>query len=126
MFNRIETADPRIVAFDAIGTITDDDYRSTLIPALDKAAARHGKVRAALRFGGRFEGYTARAVMDDALYGLSHVRAFERVAVVSDIEWIRRGVAMFAHLSVVPVRIFAAHQTQEAIAWLARDDPAPG
>lgn len=121
MFERIPSQNSQIVAHDAVGMITDDDYKSVLIPALDAAIAEHGHVRAMLRFGSKFEGYTPHAMMDDAAYGLSHLKDFHRIAVVSDVSWIRHGVGMFAHLSPVALRLFDADQTDAALSWLAED-----
>lgn len=119
MFKPIPTPTPSIVAFDAIGKITDEDYKSVLIPALEQAIKEHGNVRALLRFGPEFDGYTARAAFDDTVFGIGHLRDFDRIAVASDEGWIRNGVSMFAHLSTVPIRVFDADQTDAALAWLA-------
>tara|TARA_R100000687_G_C6450545_1_gene165057 strand:+ start:226 stop:465 length:240 start_codon:yes stop_codon:yes gene_type:complete len=79
-------------------------------------------VRALLRFGERFEGYTPHAMMDDTVFGLSHLRDFAKIAVVSDIGWLRNSVAMFAHFAPIPVRLFPADQTDEALTWLTEDN----
>lgn len=121
MFEHISHIDPRVVAFDAKGRITDDDYKTTLIPALESAVEANGKARALLRFGPEFEGYTARAALDDAQFGLTHLRDFEKIAVATDSGWIRNGMELFAHLSTIPVRLFGADQTDAALAWLTQD-----
>ncbi len=118
MFAPIETSNPAIVAFDARGRLTDEDYGKTLIPALERAIADHGRVRALIRFGPEFEGYTAAALIDDAVFGLKHMRDFERIAVVTDIGWIRDGVGLLAHLSPIPLKLFPADATEAALAWL--------
>lgn len=121
MFERMATDQTGIVAFDAIGKITDEDYKTLLIPALEEAAKTHGKVRALVRFGEAFEGYTPQAMLDDTVFGLSHLPDFKRIAVATDIGWIRNGVAMFAHLTPIKVHLFPADETAAAIHWLAED-----
>ncbi len=121
MFDRIPHADPRVVAFDAIGTISDADYKDVLIPALEDALDANSKVRALIRFGEAFEGYNPHAMVDDTVFGISHLYDFERIAVASDIGWIRHGVAMFAHFSPMPARIFPADQSKAAFDWLTED-----
>ena len=71
-----------------------------------------------IRFGPEFEGYTAAALIDDAVFGLKHMRDFERIAVVTDIGWIRDGVGLLAHLSPIPLKLFPADATEAALAWL--------
>lgn len=121
MLKPIETNDSTITAFDAVGHLTHDDYKSVLIPALEEAIKTHGKAKALLRFGEAFEGYTAHAMLDDTVFGLTHLNAFERIAVVTDVGWIRNGVAMFAHLTPLKARLFPATATGDAIRWLAED-----
>lgn len=119
MFKPIPAPTPSIVAFDAIGKVTDADYKSVFIPALENAIEKHGNVRALLRFGPEFDGYTVPAAFDDTVFGIGHLRDFNRIAVASDEGWVRNGVSMFAHLSTVPIRVFDADQTEAALAWLA-------
>lgn len=121
MFTPIHTDHPATLGFDAKGRITADDYRSTLIPALEDAAARHGKAGMLVRFGPEFEGYEVGAMAEDALFGLRHMNAFGRIAVASDVTWIRHGMAFFAHLVPMPVKLFGATETGQALAWLATE-----
>ncbi|WP_168174947.1 STAS/SEC14 domain-containing protein [Thioclava sp. JM3] len=121
MFTSILHVDPRVVAFDATGEITDQDYTDVLIPALEQAIETNGKARALIRFGEAFEDYTARAALDDAQFGLTHLSDFEKIAVATDTGWIHNGVALFAHLSPIPVRLFAGDQTDAAFVWLTED-----
>ncbi|MGV6820753.1 MAG: STAS/SEC14 domain-containing protein [Parvularcula sp.] len=122
MLKTIESNDPTITAFDAVGHLTHDDYKDVLIPALEGAIKTHGKAKALLRFGEGFEGYTVHAMLDDTVFGLSHLNGFERIAVVTDVSWIRQGVALFAHLTPLKVRLFPANGTNEALRWLAEDE----
>lgn len=123
MFKRIQTDAPTIVAFDAIGTLTDDDYTGTLIPAFEAAIEAQGKVRAMIRFGPDFDGYSAGALMDDAVFGIRHLKDFDKIAVVTDIDWVAKGVSMFAHLSTIPIRVFGADQIDAGLVWLQSDNP---
>ncbi|MBD3768842.1 MAG: STAS/SEC14 domain-containing protein [Rhodobacterales bacterium] len=117
MFKRMPSAPPGIVAFDAEGKITDSDYKTLLIPAIDAAKAAHGKVRALLRFGPAFEAYDAHAMLDDTMLGLTHWNDFERLAVVTDIDWIRHGVHLFGPLMPAKVRVFPGNELEGALGW---------
>jgi hypothetical protein len=47
---------------------------------------------------------------------------FARVAVVTDIEWIRMGVKVMAPLTPCPVQVFHVAELATAKAWIAEDD----
>lgn len=118
MFTQFQTDHPAVLAFDAKGKISADDYKTTLIPALEAAAQDHGKVGILIRFGPEFEGYTLSGMAEDTVFGLGHFNSFSRIAVVTDIGWIRKGMEVFAHLMPMPVKLFDAEDVMPALAWL--------
>ena len=118
MFKHIASAPPGIVAFEAEGEITDSDYKTILIPAVETAKEALGKVRILLRFGPAFKGYSAHAMLDDTMLGLAHWKDFERLAVVTDVDWIAHGVRLFGPLIPAETRIFPAGDTEAALDWV--------
>lgn len=119
MLKRIEPTANGVLAFKAVGKITAEDYKSTLIPALEEHIKAHGKARFVYVVGPEFEGFEAGAVMDDALFGLTHWRDFERIAVVTDHDWIAAGVRMFMPLIPAETRLFTADKQTDALTWAA-------
>ncbi|MCF3972536.1 STAS/SEC14 domain-containing protein [Paracoccus salsus] len=119
-----------VIAIRAIGEVTSRDYEDRLIPLVRKMESRHGRVRLLMQVGPDFERYTAGAMWDDARLGLTHWRSFERVAVVSDIGWIARGVKMFAPLMPGEVAVFPSDAMDAARSWIAEGlstaTPDPG
>lgn len=103
----------------ATGTITADDYQGTLIPLVQGGIAAHGKVRLLLHFGPEFTGYTAAAVWQDTRFGLAHLGDFGRLAVATDVAWLRHAVQLFAPFIRCPVRVFANDDVEAAKTWLA-------
>lgn len=108
-----------VIALRAIGEVTARDYEERLIPLVRKIEERHGKLRLLMQLGPDFESYTAGAMWDDARLGLTHWRSFERVAVVSDIGWVTRGVKMFAPLMPGEVAVFPNDAMEAATAWIS-------
>lgn len=113
-----------VIAIRAVGEVTSRDYEDRLIPLVRKMEAVHGGVRLLMQLGPDFENYTAGAMWDDARLGLTHWRSFERVAVVSDIGWITRGVKMFAPLMPGEVAVFPNDALDAAKAWITEGAPA--
>jgi len=110
-----------VVAFRAEGIVTRDDYQETLIPVLEERIGARGKVKLLYWCGPEFKGFSAGAMWDDARFGLTHWGDFSKIAVVSDIEWVRQSVKLFAPLMRAPVRVFHNAEIDDARSWIAED-----
>lgn len=110
-----------VVALRAEGVIRSDDYQETLIPALEKKISARGKVKLLYWCGPEFKGFSAGAMWDDARFGVTHWGDFSKIAVVSDIKWVRQSVKLFAPLMRVPVQVFHNAEIEVAKRWIAED-----
>lgn len=119
MLKEIDTKRIGILAFDAIGKITDDDYKSKLVPAIESYLKTSEQAHLLLRFGPDFDGYSVHAATDDALLGLRHLHDFERIAIVTDHHWIAQGMRMFGPLMSAKIKVFPLEETDEALTWVA-------
>ena len=108
-----------VVAIRAEGTITSRDYEEVLIPEIEKKIKAHGKVKMLYWCGNGFEGFSAGAMWDDARFGLTHLTDFSKIAFVSDVEWLRTSMKMFAPLMPAPVKVFHNAEIEEARKWIA-------
>lgn len=111
-----------VVAVSATGQVIRRDYDEVLIPAVEQAAQAHERVRILYHLGPYFVGFSAGAMWDDARLGVRHLRAFERIAVVTDTEWVVNSVKAFAFVIPCPVKIFPDASLEEALAWIAEPD----
>ena len=107
-----------ILAFSATGEVTADDYKTILIPAIEKSIEQHGSVTLLYHIGSDFTGYTAGAMFNDAKVGLAHLSAWKKIAVVSDIGWIQNGVHLFGFVMPCPVKVFDNAQLADAKEWI--------
>ena len=110
-----------VVAFRAEGVITRDDYEETLIPIIEERISARGQVGLLYWCGDEFKGFSAGAMWDDARFGLTHLGDFSKIAVVSDIEWVRQSVKLFAPLVRAPVQVFHNADIEYAKRWIAED-----
>ena len=108
-----------VVGAEAVGEVSTDDYRTVLEPAIDAALGKHAKARLLYVLGDRFEGYSAGAAWEDTKVGVEHWRSWERIAVVTDREWIAHGVKAFGWLLPGAVRVFPVAERADATAWVA-------
>lgn len=118
MFQRIETTGQDIVALELKGEITSSDYTRTLLPTLDMARSQGEKIRFLFHVGPEYQGFTFGAGWEDLKLGFRHMSTIERIAVVSDIKWIRDTTHVFGSLLACPVQVFENSAMGAAGKWL--------
>jgi hypothetical protein len=107
-----------ILAFTAHGQVTGEDYESVLIPAVEAKLEEIDKIRLLYHLDSDFSGFEAEALWDDAKVGLQHLTAWEKIAVVSDNQWMVGATKVFGFIMPCPVKVFAGNQLENAIEWL--------
>jgi hypothetical protein len=120
-FSILDGYPDNVVAFRAEGVITREDYEETLIPLVEETISARGKVKLLYWCGEEFKGFSAGAMWDDARFGLTHLGDFSKIAVVSDIEWVRQSVKLFAPLMRAPVQVFHNADIEDAKRWIAAE-----
>jgi len=108
-----------VLGFTAKGTVTARDYESVIIPAVEAHFSRHAKARFLYHLGEDFAGFEAAAMWDDTKLGLKHLAGWERLALVSDVEWVRAAIKVFALAIPGHVRVFHNRELAEATRWVA-------
>ena len=106
-----------VIGFEASGKLSAEDYRDVILPALERAAAS-GEVRFVVVIP-EFHGMSGGALWQDLKVGIEHLRAWKRIALVTDIEWMAQMTSLFGWMTPGQVRHFPLAQRDEAIAWTA-------
>ena len=118
MFMSIEGMPADVLAIEASGQITHQDYRETLIPMAEGLMAK-GPIKMLYVIGPDFTGFDLEALWDDSAFGISHWRDFSRIALVTDHAWMGGVVTMFTPFFHGEVRLFRLAQLSEAKVWIA-------
>jgi hypothetical protein len=108
----------KVVAFACKGHVTRDDYETVLIPAVEEALQQQGKVRLYYQIDPDFSGIDPGAVWEDFKVGMEHAFRWERIAVVTDVDWIRHTIRVFSFVIPAPVRIFPLDEQAKAREWI--------
>jgi SpoIIAA-like len=119
MIEMLEGFPESVLGFAAKGQVTRQDYGRVLIPAVEAALRRQQRIRLYYEIGPQCTGFDPGAMWEDTKLGFEHFSRWERVAVVTDIEWIRIAIDAFGFLMPGKVRVFATRETAEARAWVA-------
>ena len=103
----------------AHGKITKHDYERVVRPLLDDARRQGRRLRLICRLDPEFEGITATALWEDVRLSVKHLYDFERCAVVSDADWVRRATRFGASIIPCPVAVFDHDHWEEALQWVS-------
>ncbi len=114
MLELIEGLPGNVVGIAVSGRLTMQDCQDVLIPAMQKSLKRHDKIRLYYELNSRFPG----AAWDDLELGLEDLSRCERVAIVTDIGWVRLTVKALRFLIPSEIRVFPTDQADEGRAWI--------
>ena len=108
----------KVVAFACKGHVTKRDYETVLIPAVREALKQPGKLRLYYQIDPDFSGIEPGAVWDDFKVGMEHLLRWERIAVVTDVDWIRYTIRAFSFVIPGVTKIFAVNEQAKAREWI--------
>lgn len=114
----IEGLPDNVVGIVATGRVTKKECAAVLLPAVERSLKRHDKIRLYYELLSRFPG----AAWEDLKGGVERLPPFERVAVVTDVGWVRHTVNALRFIMPGEIRVFASAQAPEGRAWIA-DSP---
>ena len=114
------------IGFTAVGNVTSEDYETVLIPAVEEKLKEHKKVRLLYHLGDKFKKFEAGAMWDDTKVGLAHITEWEKIAIVTDVNWIQQAGKIFGfaiETMSVPgdVKVFHNREFDEAIRWISQE-----
>jgi len=111
-----------VAAFVCRGRVTKADYDSVLVPSVASALKTHDRLRLYYETAADFAGIDSSAVWEDMKVGIAYFTRWERIAVVTDVKWIRNTVRLFSFLMPARTRIFPTSEAKQARAWIAAAD----
>lgn len=108
-----------VVAAVCKGQVTRADYDTVLVPAVEKALKSHNKLRLYYETAGDFAGIEPGAVWQDLKTGMEHLTRWERIAVVTDVDWIKHTMQFFSFMMPGEMKTFPLAQADQARKWIA-------
>lgn len=114
MIETISGLPDNVVGIVVKGRLTRSDCAETLVPALQRSLEWHHKLRLYYEIRSRFPG----AAWEEISLGLERMPQWERVAIVTDVAWIKHTVQALRLLMPGEIRVFATNQTPEGLAWI--------
>jgi SpoIIAA-like len=119
MLRRITDMPAGTVGFEAVGEVEDDDWEAVVEPVMRREIADGRKVRLLYLFGPEARDVEGDAMAADTKFRARHATSFERVAVVSDEDWVRPALRGLSFLLPGKAKGFRVHELATAKGWLA-------
>jgi len=107
------------LGFEAVGEVDDDDWEGTVEPVLRQEIAGGRPVRLLYLLGAQSRDVEHDAMTADTGFRARHASSFERVAVVSDEDWMRAAVRVLSVLLPGKAKSFRVRDLEPAKAWLS-------
>lgn len=118
MIEQLTGLSPGVLGFRAHGQVTAADYENVIVPDIEAAFALNRKLRVLFQLGDDFSGFDAGAMWDDVKLGFRHISGWERVAVVTDVGWLRVMTKMFGFAVPGEFKLFANTELDQARRWI--------
>ena len=115
MIEILEGLPSNVLGIVARGRVTQHDCSDVLVPALDRAREWHHWLRLYYEIRSRYPG----AAWEEISLGIGQGPVWERVAVVSDVAWVKYTIQALRLLIPGEIRVFTTSQTPEGLAWIA-------
>jgi hypothetical protein len=121
MIETLTDLPPGTLGFRASGELTAAEYRQMMEP-IYAALERGEKLNIYFELAGDFH-LDVGALLEDlkaaGAVGLKHRSSWQRMALVTDKEWIRQGAKTFGWLAPGELRVFEPSEQGAARAWVA-------
>jgi hypothetical protein len=124
MIQAVTDLPDNVIGFVCRGHLTRQDYEAVVIPTVEATLKQHQKVRLYFQIDPDFHGMDPGAMWEDFKLGTQDAARWERIALVTDIEWIRNGIRLFAFLVPGEIQSFPLSQADKAREWVS-GDPSP-
>ncbi len=121
MLRRMTDMPAGTIGFEAVGDVEDDDWEETVEPVLRREIAEGRNVRLLYLIGTGAREVEGDAMTADTGFRVRHATSYERVAVVSDEDWMRPALRALSFLLPGKARGFRVRDLAAAKAWLAND-----
>jgi SpoIIAA-like len=123
MIEPIPDMPPGTLGFRASGHVTRDDYMNVFLPPVKQKVDSGEGIRMVYQVGPGFEKFDAGALLEDAKtgweLGILHPKAWKRLALVTDVNWMSQATHAFAWMMPGEIKIYGLEELDEARDWVA-------
>ena len=126
MLRQMDEMPAGTIGFEAIGEVEDDDWEDAVEPVLRREIAAGGKLRLLYLLGPEARDVEGDAMKADTGFRARHAKSFERVAVVSDEDWMKPALRALSFLMPGSARALRGARPGRRQGVAGRGDRDPG
>ena len=121
MVTQIKNLPENMVGFMASGKVTKEDFQNVILPGVESKTKETGELNYMLVIDTPIEEFTVGAWMQDAWLGIKNLTKWNRGAIVSDSENIKKFTDLFSHFIPGEFKGFYHEDIENAIIWVSGD-----
>lgn len=126
MIQQLDNMPDNMIGFRAQGEVTKDDFTNTVIPLVEQQIEKTGKLNYLLLLDTSIKDFSAGAWWQDAMMGIKNLTKWNRAAIVSDSEGIRKFTDFFSILMPGEFKGFHKEDLDKAVLWTSEQTENPG
>ena len=115
----LEDLPANVAGFKAVGEITEVDFTEIVMPKVQALINKTDKLNYLLVLETSLKNFSFGAWLKDALMGIKYVTKWNRAAIVTDVDAIRKFTDIFSIFIPGEFRGFEHKELQEAIDWVS-------
>lgn len=119
MITQLVNMPANAVGFKAEGQITKEDFEKTVNPSVKASIEKNGQLNYLLVLDTPLDNFSLGAWLQDALLGIKHLTKWNRAAIVSDSEGVKKFTDAFSILVPGEFKGFSKAEEQRAIDWVS-------
>ena len=116
---------PNVAGFKASGEVTREDYEKIVFPEIRRHVELYGHLNFVFYVDTSLKNFSAGAWVRDIWLGLKELARWHKVAIISDVERIRRFTDTTSHLLPGEYKGFPTHLLEDAIRWASTEEQSP-
>lgn len=118
MIEQIEGLPAGTLGFRARAQVTAADYERVIVPDVEAGFALNRKLRLLYVTDQDFTGFDPGAMWDDVKMGMRHFSGWDRIALVTDVPWLRATASAMGFIVPAEFRLFSVAELGEAKRWI--------
>lgn len=122
MIRKIEDLKDGVIGFHASGVVTKEDYTEIIIPEVEKTLKTHNKLNVLYVLDEDFDHYAWQALFEDTKIGVMHPLSWEKIAIVTNVEWMLNAVKYMRPFVPFKMKTFLGTQLDDARQWIEEEE----
>jgi hypothetical protein len=110
---------PHVAAYKALGAISKEEYETVVMARVDEVAAVYGRINFLVQLETGMENYSIGAFIDYIKVSFEHFSKWNRMAIVSDQQWVRRAYDTLSYLVHGEIRTYELKELDNAKEWVS-------